>query len=77
MHLIDQARNYLYRENRSIMEPQPSRGAGLGSAPSHPRFRLALLGAKPARPFKRLLPDPRLRAMLEMAPKSIPPVQPQ
>ena len=31
------------------------------------RFRLALLGAKIGRPFRRLLPDPRLRAMLEMA----------
>jgi glycolate oxidase iron-sulfur subunit len=38
------------------------------------RFRVALLGAKIARPFARLMPDARLRAMLEMAPKSIPPV---
>ncbi|MCF6233948.1 MAG: glycolate oxidase iron-sulfur subunit, partial [Rhodobacteraceae bacterium] len=35
-------------------------------------FRLALLGAKLARPFKGLIPDPRLRAMLEMTPKRIP-----
>ncbi|MFT6459227.1 heterodisulfide reductase-related iron-sulfur binding cluster, partial [Pseudophaeobacter arcticus] len=38
------------------------------------RFRLALLGAKMARPFKGLVPDARLRAMLEMAPQQIPPV---
>jgi len=38
------------------------------------RFRLAMLGAKIARPFKRLVPDARLRAMLEMAPKKIPAV---
>jgi glycolate oxidase iron-sulfur subunit len=38
------------------------------------RFRLALLGAKIGRPFAFLMPDARLRAMLEMAPKSIPPV---
>jgi glycolate oxidase iron-sulfur subunit len=38
------------------------------------RFRLALLGAKIGRPFARLMPDARLRAMLEMAPKTIPPV---
>jgi glycolate oxidase iron-sulfur subunit len=38
------------------------------------RFRVALLGAKIGRPFARLMPDARLRAMLEMAPKVIPPV---
>ena len=38
------------------------------------RFRLALLGAKMARPIARFLPDPRLRAMIAMAPKQVPPV---
>ncbi|RZV47417.1 MAG: glycolate oxidase iron-sulfur subunit, partial [Sphingomonadaceae bacterium] len=38
------------------------------------RFRLALLGAKIGYPFRRLMPDARLRAMLEMTPKQIPPV---
>jgi glycolate oxidase iron-sulfur subunit len=38
------------------------------------RFRLALLGAKVARPFAFLVPDKRLKAMLAMAPKRIPPV---
>jgi glycolate oxidase iron-sulfur subunit len=38
------------------------------------RFRLALLGAKIGRPFVAWMPDPRLKAMLEMAPKAIPPV---
>ena len=38
------------------------------------RFRVALLGAKIGRPFAFLMPDARLRAMLEMAPKEIPPV---
>ena len=38
------------------------------------RFRLAMLGAKIARPFRGLVPDARLRAMLEMAPPSLPPV---
>ena len=41
----------------------------------HPtRFRLALFAAKLGRPFARLVPDVRLRAMLAMAPKVIPPV---
>jgi glycolate oxidase iron-sulfur subunit len=41
----------------------------------HPtRFRVALLAAKVGRPFTRLIPDARLRAMLAMAPKTIPAV---
>ena len=37
-------------------------------------FRLALLGAKLAAPFSALVPSKRMRAMLALAPKSIPPV---
>ena len=37
------------------------------------RFRFAMLGARLARPFRALMPDPRLRAMLEMAPRDLPP----
>ncbi|WBU62884.1 glycolate oxidase subunit GlcF [Paracoccus aerodenitrificans] len=40
------------------------------------RFRLAMLGAKLVRPFRRLMPDARLRAMLDMAPASLPPPSP-
>ena len=41
----------------------------------HPtRFRVALLGARIGRPFRFLMPDARLRAMLDMAPRKIPPV---
>jgi glycolate oxidase iron-sulfur subunit len=41
----------------------------------HPqRFRVALLLAQIGRPFARLVPDARLRAMLAMAPATIPPV---
>jgi glycolate oxidase iron-sulfur subunit len=38
------------------------------------RFRVALLGAKIGRPFAFLMPDARLKAMLAMAPKQVPPV---
>src|SRR5690606_27319142 len=37
-------------------------------------FRLSLLGAMIARPFARFLPDARLRAMVAMAPRRVPPV---
>ncbi|MFD1796282.1 glycolate oxidase subunit GlcF [Paracoccus aurantiacus] len=38
------------------------------------RFRLAMRGARIARPFRALMPDARLRAMLEIAPPALPPV---
>jgi len=38
------------------------------------RFRVALLLAKIGKPFAPLIPDARLKAMLAMAPRSIPPV---
>lgn len=40
------------------------------------RFRLAMRGAKLARPLRALLPDRRLRAMLEMVPDHLPPRSP-
>ncbi|MFV0294061.1 MAG: glycolate oxidase subunit GlcF [Paracoccus sp. (in: a-proteobacteria)] len=36
------------------------------------RFRLSLLGARVVRPMRRLVPDRRLRSMLDMAPSSLP-----
>ena len=38
------------------------------------RFRWALIGARLGRPFKSLIPDARIRAMLDMVPRYIPPV---
>src|SRR5690606_331403 len=37
------------------------------------RFRLALRGAQLARPLRHLMPDVRLRAMLDLAPCKVPP----
>lgn len=74
MHLIDHARTYV-EENykRPLMERMLRRVLAM-VLPYPKRFRLALLGAKIARPLARFMPDPRLKAMLEMAPKRIPPV---
>ena len=74
MHLIDQARDYIKKTHRRPFIDRSLRAVLAWVLPHPTRFRLALLGAKLARPFKGLLPDPRLRAMLEMAPKTIPPV---
>ena len=74
MHLIDQARGYI---EKTYKRPLPDRLLRwvLAKVIPHPtRFRLALFGAKLARPMARLVPDARLRAMLAMAPKTIPPV---
>ncbi|MCX7644903.1 MAG: glycolate oxidase subunit GlcF [Rhodobacteraceae bacterium] len=74
MHLVDHAREYIERTYR---RPFPDRALRwvLARVLPHPgRFRLALLAARVARPFRALIPDPRLRAMLDMAPRRIPPV---
>jgi glycolate oxidase iron-sulfur subunit len=74
MHLIDQARVYVEKTYRRPWHDRALRWV-LAKVISHPtRFRLALLAAKIGRPFARLIPDARLRAMLAMAPKTIPPV---
>jgi glycolate oxidase iron-sulfur subunit len=73
-HLVDHARAYIEaRYRRPFMDRLLRRT--LAMILPHPRrFRRALLAAKVGRPFAPLLPDARLRAMLRMAPKSIPPV---
>ena len=73
-HLVDHARAHIDKTyTRPLME-RLIRGALARILPYPGRFRLALLAAKIAQPFKRLVPDARLRAMLEMVPKIIPPV---
>ncbi|MDJ0894717.1 MAG: glycolate oxidase subunit GlcF [Alphaproteobacteria bacterium] len=72
MHLVDHARAHIentyqrpywdrtYRRLLSILVPRPW------------LFRLALLGAWFARPFAGLMPAGRLRAMFELAPRTLP-----
>lgn len=74
MHLVDHARAYIDAHYKRPFSDRALRWMLARILPYPKRFRLALLGAKAARPFKRLMPDARLRAMLEMAPKHIPPV---
>ena len=74
MHLVDHAREYIEQTYRRPMFERMLRWTLARILPYPGRFRLALLGAKIGRPFARLMPDPRLKAMLEMAPKNIPPV---
>ncbi|PIE11914.1 MAG: glycolate oxidase iron-sulfur subunit [Rhodobacterales bacterium] len=76
MHLVDHARAYIEKHHTRPWHERALRSVLAAILPHPGRFRLALLGAKIARPFRRLVPDARLRAMLEMAPKRIPAVSP-
>ena len=74
MHLVDHAREYIEQTYKRPLSDRALRWILSKILPYPMRFRLALLGAKMGRPFARLMPDARLRAMLEMAPKTIPAV---
>ncbi|MEJ6393613.1 glycolate oxidase subunit GlcF [Gymnodinialimonas sp. 2305UL16-5] len=74
MHLVDHAREYIEQTYKRPWSDRALRWVLARILPYPMRFRVALLGAKIGRPFARLMPDARLRAMLDMAPKTIPPV---
>ncbi|WP_372884821.1 glycolate oxidase subunit GlcF [Shimia sp.] len=74
MHLVDHARAYIEQNYRRPLGDRLLRSLLALILPHPRRFRLALRAARIARPLARLIPDARLRAMLEMAPKRIPPV---
>ena len=74
MHLVDHAREYIEERYKRPLTDRVLRWVLAQILPYPMRFRVALLGAKIGRPFARLMPDARLRAMLEMAPDHIPPV---
>jgi glycolate oxidase iron-sulfur subunit len=74
MHLVDHARAHIEKTYRRPLMDRLLRWTLARILPYPARFRLALVGAKLGRPFARLMPDARLRAMLEMAPRVIPPV---
>ncbi|MEL7213027.1 MAG: glycolate oxidase subunit GlcF [Pseudomonadota bacterium] len=74
MHLVDHAREYIEQKYKRSWSDRALRWILAQILPYPTRFRLALLGAKAGRPFAFLMPDARLKAMLEMAPKTIPPV---
>jgi glycolate oxidase iron-sulfur subunit len=74
MHLVDHARDYIERTYKRPMMDRVLRAFLARVIPYPRRFRLALLLAKVGRPFARALPDARLKAMLAMAPRTIPAV---
>jgi len=74
MHLVDHARDHIEKTYKRPFMDRALRWMLAQILPYPTRFRLALLGAKIGRPFAFLMPDARLKAMLKMAPKTIPPV---
>jgi len=74
MHLVDHARAHIEKTYTRPPFERMLRWTLARILPYPMRFRLALIAAKIGRPFAFLMPDARLRAMLEMAPKTIPPV---
>ncbi|MES0826676.1 glycolate oxidase subunit GlcF [Ruegeria sp. SCP11] len=74
MHLVDHAREYIEANYKRPFTDRALRWVLAQILPYPTRFRWALIGAKLGRPFRFLMPDARLRAMLDMAPKHIPPV---
>ena len=74
MHLVDHARDYIEATYKRPFMDRTLRAVLAWIIPHPMRFRVAMLGAKLARPFRALVPDARLRAMLDMAAVPIPPV---
>lgn len=74
MHLVDHARDYIEKNYNRPWSDRALRWVLARILPYPMRFRVALLLAKIGKPFAPLIPDARLRAMLAMAPKRIPPV---
>ncbi|MDO7560560.1 MAG: glycolate oxidase subunit GlcF [Paracoccaceae bacterium] len=72
MHLIDQAREYVEQTYKRPLMDKMLRSVLAFILPYPARFRLALYCARMMRPLAFVMPDRRLRAMIELAPKSIP-----
>ncbi len=73
MHLVDLAREHIDKTYKRPLMDRMIRWTLARILPYPGRFRLAILGAWMGRPFRRLLPG-KLRAMMEFAPDSLPPV---
>ena len=76
MHLVDHARAHIEKTYRRPFMDRALRWTLARILPYPGRFRAALLAARIARPLRALMPDVRLRAMLDMAPSRLPPRSP-
>lgn len=72
MHLIDHARAHIEKTYKRPMFDRLLRWALARIIPYPGRFRVAMYAARLGRPLRKFMPDPRLEAMLEMAPPKLP-----
>ncbi len=72
MHLVDHAREYIENTYKRPFMDRTIRWMLARILPYPDRFRLALRGAKLAKPFKGVMPGP-VKAMLDLAPAELPP----
>ena len=70
MHLVDRGRVHIEKTFRRPLAERLLRAVLAAVLPYPARFRLALRGARLARPLRRLMPG-RLRGMVEMSPRRI------
>lgn len=70
MHLVDQGRAHIEARHRRPVADRIQRALLAFLLPYPARFRAAMVAARLARPFRKLLPS-RLRAMVEAAPKQL------
>lgn len=75
MHLVDHARNHIEATFTRPLFERVLRGILAVVLPNAKLFRLSLIGARLAQPFKALLPG-RLKGMVAMAPKRLPKLDP-
>ncbi len=75
MHLVDHAREYVEKNYKRRWDDKAMRWLLARILPYPGRFRLSVYGAWMAKPFAWALPK-KLRAMVEFAPKKLPPVSP-
>ncbi len=73
-HLIDMGRAHVDKTYKRPLMDRLLREVLVRVMPYPTRFRLALFVARLARPLTGLIPDPRIKAMLKLAPKVLPPV---
>lgn len=73
MHLVDLAREHIEKTYKRPLMDRLLRQVLAFVLPYPKRFRVAILGAWIGRPFKGLLPR-KFRVLIDMAPKSLPPV---
>lgn len=75
MHLIDHAREYVEQKYTRKWDDRAIRWMLARILPHSNRFRLAMFGAKIAKPFAPILPK-KIRSMVEFAPNKLPPKSP-